>query len=704
MKKTKNLLAVALFSVGIFGIASCAGGTTSSSSTTSSTGAFALSETSIDMIFGNTHELIGKNQAGQPISWKSLNEEVATIDDGTVTAIGPGSTKIQATCNGVTATCDVTVGFGDLLPELFVDNVIGDTISLAKGSSFALRGLVLFNSKFYSCPISVTLENGEILSLSGNSLVGENAGEATIKIKGNWNSFTNATMEKELKVVVSKDVSLYSEVYVGGMNSVTNIIRLSLVNNWQGIVYNSAAMLKFKAIENGVRKDASIELLPNDYVSIKEDGTITAKKAGTTKVYGSYTDSEGAKFTTFVNVEITCPVATYTNQIMFSAETPFPLETYFGSGATLYYAKQGETELGVSPMGMIEGLSAKGDESEPLLLLTSNGGFYFENPFIYTKVIDETNFVETFKLSYGKVIDGYYILNKDITTPIDMTSQQRDYYSVGDEARWTFFQGTFDGRGHKFSGKVGRQGLFGGLGGYCTIKNTHFEFTFPENTPGCGLARNEWTNETMKGAKVTLSNLYVTTTNYHDYSYALFEKRFNDLIMHDVYVNLTLSSDCKEVKEANEQKGALWCFDNTISSGPYGQFYGDFRNIYVVSRYFMPIGCGKRNRDSTNPEDNIFACYAQNDIVNLGSTLRGGIDTQIMYCVVGPKEGNDPAKNKLFGYLPNVTWFSIPAPTIVWAYCALPSVNNGGIYRFNTNDQLIEHGVSKVGSWTVKGA
>ena len=274
-----------------------------------------------------------------------------------------------------------------------------------------------------------------------------------------------------------------------------------------------------------------------------------------------------------------------------------------------------------------------------------------------------------------------------------MTSQIQPYYADGDEKN-RYFCGTFDGQGHTIAAKVGRAGIFGGIGETPTIKNTHFEFTFANKDFCSGLAWNTWTN--WKGWKATLSNLYITTTNYYDHSYALFEARFNSLVMNDIYLKLTLDPSCGEVTAATQEKGCLFRTDNTITNGPSTSFEGDFRNIQVVSEKFMPVSSGYITTA------NLFTSYARNDKDKLGDYETAGVSTQSMCCVLGSKPDNEKAA--LFGKLPGATWF-FPAnknTDLVWVYEAQPTINNGGIYRYDTVKELQDSGVSSVGSWVVE--
>ena len=662
-------------------------------------GTIELETKSHEMLFGESYQLVAKTSSNQEVTWESSDTSVATVEDGTVVAVGAGEATITAKAGKAKATCLIKVSFGDILPSLNIANLSGDTLLLARGSSFALKGEVSFNGASYPCALAVKIEDTSVLSLSGNAVVGKSEGETHIIIRGDWNDFTNEAMSKRIKVSVNKNVSIYSEVTLSGATKVASSLELGLLSSWAGVSYETNAKVVFRVNDDGYETVASISSPDDGIVSVDENGTVTAKKRGVTRLNATYTDFNGAVFTSFIEVTVTCPVATYSEQVRISMESPFPLEQYFGKGASISYAKQGNTELSFTSTGIIKGLKAAGASSEPLLLLTSKGGYYFENTFIYTRALDASNFASTFLLSAGKIVDGYYILDDDIDEVVDMTSQISSYYQVGNSSN-RYFKGTIDGQGHTIKAKVGREGIFGGLGETPLIKNTHFEFTFASSDSYCcGLARNNWTNN-VKGWKTTLSNIYVTTTNYYDNSYALFETRFNDLTLNDIYVNLTLDESCKEVTSAKQEKGALFRVDDTMTSGPSTQFSGDFRNIYVVSGVFMPISSGYKTKTETSVE--LFATYAYNDVLaHLGQVSHANVDTTTGYCVIRPADGND--KGALFGDLARATWFFHDDNTnIAYAYYASPTVNNGGVKRYDTVNDLLKEDVTKVGSWEVK--
>ena len=74
-----------------------------------------LSETELSLYTGNTASLTATvepdNATNQNVTWSSDNADVATVDNGTVTAVGAGKTTITVTTvdGSKTATCQVTV-------------------------------------------------------------------------------------------------------------------------------------------------------------------------------------------------------------------------------------------------------------------------------------------------------------------------------------------------------------------------------------------------------------------------------------------------------------------------------------------------------------------------------------------------------------------------------------------------------------------
>ena len=74
--------------------------------------AITLSKTSLSLIIGDKSTLtatVTPNDSSDNVTWTSSNTAVATISNGTVTAVGKGSTTITAKAGSKSATCTVTV-------------------------------------------------------------------------------------------------------------------------------------------------------------------------------------------------------------------------------------------------------------------------------------------------------------------------------------------------------------------------------------------------------------------------------------------------------------------------------------------------------------------------------------------------------------------------------------------------------------------
>ncbi len=71
---------------------------------------FSISDTTLTLEVGKTHQLSVTGAGTNTIAWKSDKEAVATVDaNGKVTAVGAGEATISATVNGKALTCKVTV-------------------------------------------------------------------------------------------------------------------------------------------------------------------------------------------------------------------------------------------------------------------------------------------------------------------------------------------------------------------------------------------------------------------------------------------------------------------------------------------------------------------------------------------------------------------------------------------------------------------
>lgn len=98
--KANKIFAIALTALALVGFSSC----------NQETKDLELTESSITMKVGETHQLVANVTVE---TWASSEETVATVDDkGLVTAVAEGTAIVSATANGKTKTCVVKVGQG----------------------------------------------------------------------------------------------------------------------------------------------------------------------------------------------------------------------------------------------------------------------------------------------------------------------------------------------------------------------------------------------------------------------------------------------------------------------------------------------------------------------------------------------------------------------------------------------------------------
>jgi hypothetical protein len=154
-----------------------------------------------------------KNVKGDLV-WVSENTEVATVsNDGIVKANKAGTSKITASYNGVTATCDVTVSYGSYIPNLATYSGIEVESSaktvLSVGSTYTLGAYVDFNNNvFNDATFTYSSSDDTVLTVDTNGNVtpvksGENV---TITVTATWRDFT---VSKSFSVDVKDNVLFY---------------------------------------------------------------------------------------------------------------------------------------------------------------------------------------------------------------------------------------------------------------------------------------------------------------------------------------------------------------------------------------------------------------------------------------------------------------------------------------------------------------
>ena len=136
---------------------------------------------------GEKWDLYSGSAPKNQITWTSSNENVATVDNGVVTAVGPGSATIYAEYNGEKASCIVYCQWQETEPpteEPTLDpndtyRISHTDVSISVGESFTLT---LRNSSGEVVDVTWQVSSSGYVTISGNTVTGA----ASI----NSNSFT----------------------------------------------------------------------------------------------------------------------------------------------------------------------------------------------------------------------------------------------------------------------------------------------------------------------------------------------------------------------------------------------------------------------------------------------------------------------------------------------------------------------------------
>ena len=143
-----------------------------------------LSATSLSLDVGGRQTVTATTDpAGAVVVWSSSDEKVATVNAGTIVAVGPGSATITAAAGGQTAQVQVTVnGLEQLLDEITVTE--GKTVSV--DTIFKAHGTAAGKNPTYSSldPTVASYANGSIVGNKvGNTSITIASGSYRISVK-----------------------------------------------------------------------------------------------------------------------------------------------------------------------------------------------------------------------------------------------------------------------------------------------------------------------------------------------------------------------------------------------------------------------------------------------------------------------------------------------------------------------------------------
>lgn len=151
-----------------------------------------LSETAVTLGIGETARLTADAGDGFQVTFASDNPEAATVaEDGTITGVTPGTATVTAACEGVTVTCQVTVGYRAEVAQLDAQNMALTVGSTAVLTPAVYPGQDVIDAAVWETDnpaIATVTEDGTVTAVAeGTAIVtyrcGAAAASCTIKVE-----------------------------------------------------------------------------------------------------------------------------------------------------------------------------------------------------------------------------------------------------------------------------------------------------------------------------------------------------------------------------------------------------------------------------------------------------------------------------------------------------------------------------------------
>lgn len=166
-----------------------------------------LSSTSLELKKGSSYTITAtvnpSDATDNTVTWTTSNNSVATISNGTITAVGCGRATITATCGNLSATCQVNV----IIPVSRITLTPG-TFSLTPGESKKIQ-ITIEPPEAEENGITYSSANTNIVTFSNGVVKAFNVGETDITVTcGGLSCTGHITVTKPISSIVLSETSI----------------------------------------------------------------------------------------------------------------------------------------------------------------------------------------------------------------------------------------------------------------------------------------------------------------------------------------------------------------------------------------------------------------------------------------------------------------------------------------------------------------
>ena len=415
------------------------------------------------------------------VSWKSDDDTVILVNDnGVAEALKIGRTKLTASVGGYSDSMEITVSNDDI-PVLNLNKT--DDIILYKNNTFALCPTISFKGEDVSETIDyafVSDDESVATVAADGTITAKEIGECTITVTAEYR-YTVLSGEYTVRVVEGNFVTLTK-----------NNINLSTLNYGE---YSDVETVVATAYKDGVEVPSATFTWGTDNADVAtvEDGVITAKGVGTTKITVSFDGLE-----VYCNVSVSKPTIntgiTFEYEALNAVELPeYEIDDF--NSANIESILYGQTE--VYKDGCIDKDVVVGSSKARTFTIITEKANYLASAVVYNRIIEsKADFegiteslaripVDPSNLSLGYYRDGYIVLKDDIAYDGEFEPIAYVDYGKPDNFEGTWygsqldcgFKGEFDGNGHTVSGIVIAKsgGFFGSVIGSAYVHDLRLE-------------------------------------------------------------------------------------------------------------------------------------------------------------------------------------------------------------------------------------